>query len=635
MYYELGYAVSGLAFLSVVAFHYFRKKRYPGLQNRIYGAVMILALADLATDIVGAWTITHAQTLPPWVNYVVNTPFYVIQCLLPIAVFLYVLAVAEEIYTRKRALIAASLIPGLLCVLVILTNPWTRWIFYADPGMPYTRGPYFLGLYLPFLFYMLLSLGTLLYHRKKYIKIQFYTILLFLILVLTGVLIQFLFPAYLLSSMVIALSITMMFLAMEIPGDMLDVVTGTFNHAALMRFIDQKTRHHRGLLGFALTMEELINQGQNTSLATANEVVWQLGDYLTRLCPKGWVFRMSPSVYVVLTENRSEYRRGVAALEAKGRFRFRLTDAVMELPLTVCVFSQEDLITSSTNFTRLVETAFRDAKAQGKSGLIPIDTKAMESLNRYVAVESAIERALRQEGFGLHFQPVYSLEDRRFVSAEALVRLWDPELGDIPAQELIAVAEAGGTVAQIDQQVLRAVCRFIRSEDPMRRYGLDLITVNLSALDLLQEDLVDKITATILEEGVPFEAIGLEITESAAATFGQDLVQRLSALSGKGIRLLLDDFGTGYSTLNRMSRLPLYGVKMDQRMFSSSGQEPGDAVIFEEMVRLCKRLGYLVIVEGISQAAQIPLLQDLGADRIQGYYYSKPLPASEFLKLFQ
>ena len=101
MYYELGYAVSGLAFLSVVAFHYFRKKRYPGLQNRIYGAVMILALADLATDIVGAWTITHAQTLPPWVNYVVNT-FFAFKCLLPIAVFLYVWA-GQRRSTRKRA----------------------------------------------------------------------------------------------------------------------------------------------------------------------------------------------------------------------------------------------------------------------------------------------------------------------------------------------------------------------------------------------------------------------------------------------------------------------------------------------------------------------------------------------------
>ena len=144
-----------------------------------------------------------------------------------------------------------------------------------------------------------------------------------------------------------------------------------------------------------------------------------------------------------------------------------------------------------------------------------------------------------------------------------MVRLWDPELGDIPAQELIAVAEAGGTVAQIDQQVLRAVCRFIRSEDPMRRYGLDLITVNLSALDLLQEDLVDKIT-TILKKGP--EAIIRD--HRPPLPLGQDLVQRLSAQSGKGIRLCWMTSALDIPP-NRMSAAA-YGVVPDVRMFSSA-----------------------------------------------------------------
>lgn len=635
MTYEYGYAVSALAFLSVVAFHYFRKKRYPGLQNRIYGTVMIFALADLVLDIAGSWTIMHAQTLPPWINYGINSPFYAIQCLLPASVFLYVLAVAQELHTKSRPLIAAALLPSLACVLAILSNPFTRWIFYAEPGMPYLRGPYFNYLYLPAAFYLLLSFAALFFYRRKYIKVQFVSILLFLIFTVTGVLIQFLFPAYLLSSMVIALSITMMFFAMEIPEDMLDAITGAYNHAALMRYLDQGVRHRRELIGFAVTVEGLLNQGQNLTLAATNEAVRQMGDYLSRLCPNGLVFRMSAAVYVALTEDRRCYEKAIGELKEKSRFRVEAMGAGVELPLTVCAFSEGELVTSSTNFTRLVEVAFQDAKARGKSGLIQIDTETMESLNRYAAVESAMETALSRGAFDLHFQPIYSLEQQRFVSAEALLRLRDPVLGDIPAQEMIAIAEANGTITRIDRHVLRTVCRFIREQGPLEKYGLDMITVNVSTIDLLQEDLYESIVSVIREEGIPFDSIGLEITESAAAAFSDDLVCLLRSLSRQGIRFLLDDFGAGYSNLHRIARLPLYAVKMDQSMFSYYQPGTPNAVIFEEMVRMCKRLGYLVIVEGISQSDQIRTLGELGADRIQGYHYAKPLPAEEFLRLFE
>lgn len=634
MEYEFGYAVCSLAFLTVVAVHYFQKKSYPSLQNHIYGKVMILALADLILDVVGSWTIMHAQTLPPWINYAINTPFYIIQNILPVALFMYVLAVAEELRSQKRFLVGATLVPAVVNVLALLLNPATRWIFYAEQGQPYMRGPYFYWMYGSVAFYLTLTLIALLHYRKKYIRVQFATILLFLIFVAAGVFIQYLFPEYLLSSMVIALAITMMFFAMQIPEDMLDAVTGTFNHAALMRYIDSGVRHQRKMLGFAVSIEGLLNQSQHLTLSTMNEAVKQMADYLERLCPKGWVFRMSASVYVMLTEDRDCYEKAAAELKESEIFQYEAAGSVMKLPLAVCAFSQGDLVTSSTNFTRLVETAFQKAKILGKRGLIQIDSETIADLNRYAEVESAMAKALRQDDFDLRFQPIYSLGKERFVSAEALIRLDDPILGDIPAQELVSNAEANGTIVQIDRHVLRNVCRFIRKHGPLGRYGLDMITVNVSTVDLLQDDLYESIINIILDEGIPFDAIGLEITETVTAIFSDDLIARLQSFAQKGIRLLLDDFGAGYSNLYRIANLPLYAVKMDHSMFSAYESGTQSAVLFEEMIHMCKQLGFLVIVEGINRPEQIEELRQLGVDRIQGFHYSKPLPSLEFLELF-
>jgi EAL domain-containing protein (putative c-di-GMP-specific phosphodiesterase class I) len=635
MKYEFGYAVCSLAFLTVVAVHYFQKKSYPSLQNHIYGKVMLLALADLVLDIVGSWTIMHAQMLPPWINYAINTPFYIIQTIMPVALFMYVLAVAEELRARKRLLMGAILLPAAIGVLALLSNYATRWIFYADPGQTYTRGPYFYWLYGSVAFYLILTLLALLHYRKNFIKVQFTTILLFLIFVAAGVYIQYLFPEYLLSSMVIALAITMMFFAMQIPEDMLDAVTGVFNHAALMRYIDSGVRHRRKMLGFAVSIEGLLHQGQHLSLSAMNEAVKQMADYLERLCPKGWVFRMSASVYVMLTEDAACYEKAAEELKETELFHYETAGSIMRLPLAVCAFSEGGLVTSSTNFTRLVETAFQKAKALGQKGLIQIDPETIADLNRYAAVESAITKALRQDDFELRFQPIYSLGKERFVSAEALIRLSDPGLGDIPAQEIVSIAEANGTIVQIDRQVLRRACRFIREHGPLGRYGLDMITVNVSTVDLLQDDLYESIISIILDEGIPFDAIGLEITETVSAAFSDDLIVRLQSFAQKGIRLLLDDFGTGYSNLYRIANLPLYAVKMDHSMFSAYESGTQSAVLFEEMIHLCKQLGFLVIVEGINRPAQIDELRRLGVDRIQGFHYSKPLPAREFLGLFQ
>jgi hypothetical protein len=170
MKYEFGYAISALAFLSVVAFHFFKKRRYPNLQNRIYAVVMVLALCDLILDIAGSYTIMHATQLPPWVNHLLNTPFYFIQSVITAFLMLYVMAVADEITRENRIRILFTLIPAFLSAVVLFTNPVTGLIFYVDDQLGYVRGPMFNFLYTGTVFYFIAAVAVLFWNKSNSAK---------------------------------------------------------------------------------------------------------------------------------------------------------------------------------------------------------------------------------------------------------------------------------------------------------------------------------------------------------------------------------------------------------------------------------------------------------------------------------
>lgn len=632
MNYEYGYAISALAFLLVVEVHFFRKKRYPSFQNKIYAFVMILALGDLCLDILGSYTITHALALPYWVNHIINTPFYIVQAILPAVLMLYVLAIADAASIKGNLKLKIAFIPVGLAVLFIATNACSRLIFYVDPVMGYTRGPLFNKLYAIALFYFVATFFSLLFFRKKFARIEFVTITLFLVFSLLGIAVQYMFPRYLLTSMVIALSITMIFFAMQMPEDMLDVATGAFNYSALRRYIEGVTKRNREIVGYAVSLDKFFNNNEHLSFSAVNEISQAVVGHLSLISFNSWVFRLKGNVYVVLTENEKDYRKATEILQSSSKINWKIGESEIAIPFSVCTFDDSKLVASSSNFIRLLEITFEEAKAQGNDSIIKLDGKANDAFNRYMQIESGISEALQAEGFHLKFQPIYSVRQKRFVAAEALLRLDHPVLGEILPEEFIPIAEKNGTIVKIDLYVLKKVCQFIKNHNLMSTFDLDMITVNFSTLDFMQENFYTIITKMIEKEGVAFNMLGLEITESAATEFTDEMIEDLKALKRRGMRILLDDFGLGYSNIQRITQLPLYAVKIDRSLFVSYIKGGLGAIVFEDMVKMCKRLHFVTIVEGVDSGRGAEALIEMDVDRIQGFYYSKPLGEEDFLK---
>ncbi|MDE2370150.1 MAG: EAL domain-containing protein [Burkholderiales bacterium] len=253
-----------------------------------------------------------------------------------------------------------------------------------------------------------------------------------------------------------------------------------------------------------------------------------------------------------------------------------------------------------------------------------LDTGSQDSLS----LLSELRRALERSELVLYLQPKVDLKTRRTIAAEALVRWQHPQRGLVPPMQFIPFAERTGFIRKLTNWVVDAAAA---AWVDCRARGLSLrISVNLSALDLMDQDLPAKFGAMLARHGVPTSALCLEITESAIMDDPQRALVTLQQLSAMGFRLSIDDFGTGYSSLAYLKRLPVDELKIDKSFVLAMERDLGDAKIVRSTIELAHNLGLSVVAEGLETATSWRLLEALGCDEGQGYFIARPMPAEDF-----
>ena len=223
------------------------------------------------------------------------------------------------------------------------------------------------------------------------------------------------------------------------------------------------------------------------------------------------------------------------------------------------------------------------------------------------------------------------MEKNRVTSAEALLRLIDPEDGFIPPNEFIPIAEKNGTIIQIGEIVLEKVFRFMKEQD-LKKLGIEYIEINLSVVQCMQKELADTVLALIRRYGIEMNMVNLEITETAANNSPKMLLKNMQALSDEGITFSMDDFGTGYSNISAIISMPLNIIKLDKSLIDMASSHQKGKEVLSSTAAMVKKLGFKMVAEGIEEKEQVEMLRPLGIHYIQGYYFSRPLPEAQFLE---
>ncbi|HET6876582.1 MAG TPA: EAL domain-containing protein [Jatrophihabitans sp.] len=268
------------------------------------------------------------------------------------------------------------------------------------------------------------------------------------------------------------------------------------------------------------------------------------------------------------------------------------------------------------------------AAAAGEGGWARFESGMQLSSARRLGLEADLRRAIDNDELSLVYQPIVEVATGRICGFEALTRWEHPELGPVPAEEFIAIAEHAKLIEPLTDQALRLACRDLhRWEQQLGGTGDLTVSVNISARQFPTPSFPDRVQQCLRQTGLPAHRLVLEITESVAAIGDDAFVRNAHRLRELGVGLAVDDFGVGYSSLQRLARLPITALKLDRSLTAPSTDPQVTAALLRAMVSMTADLGVALVVEGTECADQLAMLRACGVPRAQGFLFGRPQPA--------
>ena len=334
-----------------------------------------------------------------------------------------------------------------------------------------------------------------------------------------------------------------------------------------------------------------------------------------------FAIELSRKHFPFANEIADEIRRAIMS-----NIRMDISD--FELEINTCLVLCPDDISDVNSLFMLISDLDRTTVA--KNVVSASSITGTDDFKMKKEMSAIIERALTNHYFSVFYQPIYDTKSKKFMSAEALLRLRDPKYGYISPDMFIPIAEKNGAIHSIGSFVLEEVVKFIASPD-FEGLGVEYIEINLSAMQCLRSDLAEEIISLCHKYNVEPSKINLEITETASAYSQAKLYGNISTLAEHGFTFSLDDFGTGYSNLMRIASLPLDIVKLD-RAFVLMEESGGHHVIIRNLIEMLKSMKMKVVVEGIETEEMLESFKKMGVDEVQGFYFSRPLTKQAYIR---
>ena len=416
-----------------------------------------------------------------------------------------------------------------------------------------------------------------------------------------------------------------------------DALTGLYNREYFYRYVEQYDQFHQDMemdaIVFDINHFRLINERFGTSFG--DDVLRRIGNELLSAVHDigGIVCRRDADTFMVYCPHGQNYEEllertsvdftGKGAEDAHAWMRMGVYENVDKSMGVERRFDHAQMAADT------VRGSF--AKRIGK-----YDTALYEQELYSEQLVEDFSTAIKESQFEVYYQPKFDIqrEEPVLTSAEALVRWNHPKLGMVSPGAFIPLFEENGLIEQLDTYVWRTTAAQIR--DWKNRFGFATpVSVNVSRIDMYDVHLPDTMMEILEENGLSTADFLLEITESAYTENSEQIVETVNNLRSLGFKVEMDDFGTGYSSLSMISTLPIDALKLDMQFIASAFGDQGNTKMIEIIIDIADYLSVPVIAEGVETEEQLIVLRDMGCDRVQGFYFSRPVPAEEFERFIE
>ncbi|MFT8730738.1 MAG: EAL domain-containing protein [Acetobacter fabarum] len=413
----------------------------------------------------------------------------------------------------------------------------------------------------------------------------------------------------------------------------IDSLTGLLNRTALSTRLRQMLAQ-TGQAPFAILMldVDLLQDVNNVMGYNSGDILLQtIARRIAAFCRgQNLVARLGGDDFVVVMPDADRNKACKLAhdlncisrepIEVKGR------DLVASLSIGISLYPDDG--TEIEEILGASEIAMRQTKKQARGGFRFFGKGGNSNMRERLIIGSALREALQKMQLHLVYQPQICALTGTLCGVEALSRWQHPTLGFIPPSTFIPIAEETGQIEAIGLWSLDKSCQQVIEWEQNNVY-VPIVSVNMSAVHFCSMDLPDQILSVLQKYNLAPHRLTIEITESVAMRQDPETAANLTAIRNIGVGLSMDDFGTGFSSLSRLAQLPLTEIKIDRSFIENFENNISSLVVAEAAINIGKRLGIKVVTEGVEHEAQETKLQQLGCDILQGYFYSKPLPAKD------
>lgn len=525
-------------------------------------------------------------------------------------------------------------IPYAIDILMLIINMWVPVVFGFNENGKYYRGSLIWVLYLVALYYMIFGLGLIIKCRKALAPSKRAVLITFLPITVLAVAVQLINPFWRIEIISTAFMLFFIAIIVQRPEENLDRLVNSQSYSAYISNVKACFELQRPV---AVLMFKITNHMQIRSsigFETYTKLLRTVSDKLNRasyvMNLSGDIFYLDRGTFAVITD--ADKKDDITDFG-------RLVNAYMTEPIkvenleiqieskTVLAMVPEDI----QNEDLLINFTYTFHNALNENNKLLMLSNYLESNDFKIRnnIDVLVNKAITEKKFVMYYQPIYSIKEKKFVSAEALIRLIDDKYGFISPGIFIPAAEESGAIHKIGDFVLDDVARFI-SDYNITNYGIEYIEINLSVAQCVEPNLISKVEATIEKYNLTKDKINLEITETAIDSDQEMTDKNVNGLAKAGYTFSLDDYGTGYSNIMRLTKLPVDIVKLD-KSFVDEMDRPEMYTVIEHTINMLKKMNKKILVEGVEEKEKLDKFIELGCDYIQGFYFSRPLPEKDFI----
>lgn len=609
----------GLVLLVLLLFFYMRQRTVGLYTEKIFSRIWLVTFISVALDIFSVIMITNRNFFPHWLLNLVCKSYPVSLVCVSFAGLTYVLTDLYKIQDYRKIVHRLLAFPVLAAV-IIFALP----IHYFQNGnVIYTYGPSIVATYVAAVALMNLTVGCIIRFRRRGNPRRKLAVLIWMGIWLVAAVVQFFDNELLLVGFASSLGVAALFVMLENPESNMDRSFGCFNSHALQAFLKQCFEQHEK---YSMLVVRAMHSGVNPAKVLDTE--WILHDISKYSYddPSVRVFKNVGQELVILFPDEAAMEHAVELLRQR---LFPNGENVADIVLVLLADGM-----AVQNPEELFQYILQRNVSWLEANICRITPDMIVSYHYSEKMRLKIIAALNENRVEIFLQPIYSLRNNKFTSAEALVRIRELDGSVILPNEFIPIAEEARLIKTLGERIFDMSCKFLNKQ-VKENLPLDYLEINLSVVQCEQNDLSKRFIDIIEKYRLPPSMINLEITETASIRTKQRLLENMAQLISYGSSFSLDDFGSGQSNLNYIVSMPVAIVKLDMNMTKSYFTEPKAKYVVRAAVRMIHEIGLSVVAEGVETENELQGMRELGVDYIQGYYFSMPLPMEEFVKFIR